>query len=387
MSPRHAGPKRPARLTPRAGSLASLAALAALALGSLSACSAAPSPSPSPSPSLSPSLSPKADASARGAASAAARAKAEVVASAPSAAAPEPGPPPLEPSSEEPTKRFDKPVRFLATGEQGRLAVLTVEDGALVPHRFEAGKWERLALPAAHRAVEGDPLGVYFGRDNRPRAMGYRREARKMLYLRFRDGRWQDQRSELGALAGDDAHLFGVLGEADPEVVCREGKLCLFKSRKGWQEAKPTIPSDAVVRVFGGRGYALTSTGVVRTGPSGFESVGPKATWTTPATGLWVSPEGHVVVVEPARSLVHELDAGASSWRSSAAPIVGPRDVLGPPERRLFVGDGGAARRERGRTVRVGPASLRLSRAIEVAERVVMGGESGVLELGSGVAR
>jgi len=269
-------------------------------------------------------------------------------------------------------------VRFLVAGEKGRAAVLALEDGSLVPHRLEAGKWERLALPKEQALAAADPVGIYFGRDDRPRLMGFRASSGKMVYLRHKDGRWQDQKKELGALAGEAARLFGVLGEADPEVVCRLEDLCLFKTRKGWQKAKQTIPVEAVVRAFGGVGYALTQGGLFRTGASGFEAVGPKAPWTTTATGLWIAPEGHAVVVEPAKDLVHELDAGASAWKSGPSPIAGPRDVVGPPARRVVVGDGGAARKEAGEWKRLGAKELRLSRAIEDPGRILLGGESGV---------
>lgn len=299
----------------------------------------------------------------------------------PASAPAPPAEPPLERSTATLTRLFDKPIRFLITGEKGRLAVLAEEDGAIVPHRFEAGRWERIPLPDAHRVAATDPVGIYFGRDDRPRLMGFRASGKRMVYLRYRDGRWQDQRKEIGALAGDDARLYGVLGEADPEVVCRAEKTCLFKRRTGWQEAKPTLALDAVVRAFAGQGYGLGREGLVRTGPSGFEAFGPKAAWTTAATGLWVSGAGQVAVVEPARGLLHELDAGGAAWRSVASPIASPRDVVGPAERRILVGDGGAARRESGRWLRLGEPGLRLSRAIEVGARVVLGGESGVFEM------
>jgi hypothetical protein len=279
------------------------------------------------------------------------------------------------------TRLFEQPVRFLITGEDGRLAVLAIEEGKIVPHRFESGKWSRLELPEAHRAVADDEIGIYFGRDNRPRLMGYRAAAKKMVYLRHRDGKWQEQRSEIGALAAEDAHLFGVLGEADPEVVCRVGTLCLIKSRKGWQEVKPEIPASAVVRAFHGRGYALSEKALMVAGAKGFEQVGPAGPWTTRPTGFWIAPDGGCVVVEPERSLVHELDAGATAWRTERSPIVGPRDVVGPASARTIVGDGGIARGASGKYTRVGDRGLRESRAIQVGDQVVVGGASGVARL------
>jgi len=89
--------------------------------------------------------------------------------------------------------------------------------------------------------------------------MGHRKAGDpRMVYLRFRDGAWKEERSEIGALAGDSSELFGVLGEVDPEVVCKVGGICLVKSRQGWKEVNATIPPSAVVRVFHGKGWALT---------------------------------------------------------------------------------------------------------------------------------
>lgn len=277
-------------------------------------------------------------------------------------------------------------MRFLVAGEEGRLGVLLAEEGALVPARYEAGRWERLPLPEKLGVRADDPVGTYFGRDNRPRLMGYRAKEATMVYLRYRDGRWQDQRSEVGALAGDAAHLYGVLGEADPEVVCRVDQLCLIKSRKGWQEVPPTIPADAVVRTFHLHGWVLTARGLLRTGPIGrpkssFDAVYDPAPWTTTPTGFWISEAGDAIVVEPERGLLHERLASESAWRSSPAPLEGPRDVVGPRERLLIVGDGGVARREGAAFARVGPADVRLSRAILSGERVVVAGSSGVFTI------
>lgn len=317
------------------------------------------------------------------AASSAAPASLPATSSAPSGHAPSGGVAPEElPSSDvKLTRIFEQPVRFLITGEDGRLAVLALEEGKIVPHRFEAGRWSRLDLPEAHRAGPEDTLGIYFGRDNRPRLMGYRAGAKKMVYLRFRDGKWQEQRSEIGALAADDAHLFGVLGEADPEVVCRVDKLCLIKSRKGWQEVKPDVPVDAVVRAFHGRGYALTEKALLVAGAKGFEPVGPSGPWSTRPTGFWIAPDGACVVVEPDRALVHELAPGAAAWRTERSPIAGPRDVVGPASARTLVGDGGVARGAGGKYARVGERGLRFDRAIEAGDHVLVGGQSGVAKL------
>ncbi len=327
----------------------------------------------------------------------AARATASAGALASTSAAPG-GPSELAASDVFITKRvFETPVDFFIAGEKGRMAILATEDGAVVPYRFEREKWERLALPEKHRAAEDDAsLGIYFGRDNRPRLMGFRDLKKpKMVYLRFKDGAWQDQRSELGALAGEGAALFGVLGEADPEVVCRLDSICLLKSRKGWQEVERSITPSAVVRAFGGAGYALTNDGLFRAGPKTFDRVGPAATWTTRATGFWVgqgSPAGDLaIVVEPEKNLLHVLAEPGGAWRTESSPITRPIDVVGPLGAALVVGDGGIAHRQPlagearalgGQWQRIGEASWSFHRAIEVSPSgFVIAGRSGVVTL------
>lgn len=258
-------------------------------------------------------------------------------------------------------------VTFLITGEDGRMAVLADEGGAVVPHRFERGVWQKIPLPEAQRTTTaGSSLGIYFGRDNRPRLMGHREGStgRRMVYLRHRDGAWQDQRGEIGSLASDGSQLFGVLGEADPELVCKVSGICLLKSRKGWKELAHSISPTAVVRVFGGKGYALTDTGVWRANDRGFDRVGPPASWKSPATGFWVGDDGAIAVAEPAASAIHRLEPGAAGWQIDTSPIVRPRDVAGPPDDRWICGDGGLARGDGRSFSRVGEATLRLSRWI-----------------------
>ncbi len=272
---------------------------------------------------------------------------------------------------------WDKPIYFLIDGEDGRLGALVEEEGVATPYRFEAGKWQQLGLPAKHReAAKALSLGLYFGRDNRPRLMGYHRSDDRMVYLRYRDGAWHDQRSEIGALAGDRAVLFGVLGEDDPEVVCKVGGICLLKSRKGWKELPASIPVTAVVRAFSGRGYALTAEGVLRAGDKRFERVGPEAPWKTPASGFWVGPEETMLVVEPANDLIHAYDG--KTWSSAPSPIEQPEDIVQSEHGRIVVGKGGIAQLDGAQAARVGEPSWSFSRVLLQDGRVVAGGASGV---------
>ncbi len=281
-------------------------------------------------------------------------------------------------------RTLEADVHFFITGEGGRLAVLANEGGVIVPHRFESAKWEKLELPAAHRAAVADAsLGIYFGRDNRPRLMGFRNVSgeSRMVYLRFKDGSWRDERSEIGSLANDKAVLYGVLGEADPEVVCREGSICLLKSRKGWKEVRATIPKDANVRVFGGKGYALTADGVYLAAEGGFTKVGGSSPWKGNPSGFWVGADGSVVVAEASTNVLHVLDRPDAAWRKEASPIAGVRDVAGPASDRWLVGDGGIAHGDGSGWRRVGEAGWSLARVIVLADAVFFGGKTGVVKV------
>ncbi len=272
-------------------------------------------------------------------------------------------------------------VYFLSIGAGGRIAALADEGGRVAAHRFERGTWQSLALPAAERTSPSESVfGIYFGRDNRLRLMGHRASGagRRMVYLRHHDGVWQDQRGEVGALASDSSQLYGVLGEADPEVVCKLGGICLVKSRKGWKELANTIPPTAVVRVFGGKGWALTAEGVFRADDGGFTRVGPPASWKGEVTGFWIGDDGAMAVAEPAANAIHRLDAGAATWKSEPAPIDGPRDVSGPPDDRWVCGDGGLVHGNGRAYFRVGAPTMHLSRWIAVGDGGFSGGPSGV---------
>ncbi len=275
-------------------------------------------------------------------------------------------------------------VHFLVAGERGRLAVLADEGGVVVPHRFEDGAWQRLTIPPRWQVTTGQSsLGVYFGRDNRPRLMGHRTDGGgpRLVYLRHRDGAWQDQRSEVGALATDDAILHGVLGEEDPEVVCKVGNICLLKSRRGWTEVKNTVPPTAVVRIFAGVAYALTGEGVLVARGAAFERLGPAAPWTSEATGFAVAADGTITVVEPGADAVHTLPGGTAGWRTEPSPVKGPRDVAGAAGDRWIAGEGGLAHEEDGAFARVGDGSWSFVRVLLAGSGVVAGGASGVVRV------
>ena len=142
------------------------------------------------------------------------------------------------------------PVSWIALGEGSRVAVLSDP-----PQVGDERGLRPLPLPAALRAKVGavDDARIYFGRDNEPRIMGTRRlgSTESPIYWRhtaaagFRDGR--EEIGQLGAAARGG--LWGVLGSADPELVCRAGAQCIIKRTSGWKTAPAgAAPRDVILQ-------------------------------------------------------------------------------------------------------------------------------------------
>lgn len=303
---------------------------------------------------------------------------------------PKPADPPLPVSSTHTLERvFEGPADFFITGEKGRLAVISREDGQAVPHRFQNGKWDKIALPKPIPAASLH-AGIYFGRDNLPRLMGWRDDgAVALVYLHFTGGKWEDAKKEIGGMAKQPATpLFGVLGEADPEAVCRIadpadtshkiGDTCLMKRRSGWKQKDSGLPADAIVRAFEGTGYALHAGGLFKEGEKAFAVLGPsQVPWKTPR-GFWIGPDGEAIVA--ADAALYVLAKGATEWKVDALPSEA-RDVVGPIDApTVVVATGVLVRAARG-FERVGEEPRDLDRVIVADGATWVAGESGVFSV------
>jgi hypothetical protein len=222
---------------------------------------------------------------------------------------------------------LDAPIHSLAFAPSGRVAALGSDVWLGDPGALKK-------LPPPGPALAG--VRVYFGRDNQPRLMGA--DGSAPVYRRWRGGRWESGASEIGRLGtGNTAPLFGVLGNDDPEVVCKVGDACIIKRRTGWQtitppEGQPSVSLDAAA-------WALYPAALSRLEPDGFRAFGGTLPFSH-ATGTSATSDSDVWVVEP--DAVHRFDG--KSWTRSPAPIAdlagvwaaGPKDVW-------VVGGGGAA--------------------------------------------
>lgn len=230
---------------------------------------------------------------------------------------------------------LDTPCRALALDQEPHVAALGDEVVTVFDKR---GRHEE-QLPDALRGP-GVEVGVFFGRDYRVRVAGTAHTAKgpEVRYYRSLPGGLKPALDELGPLGGRGAPaLLALLGTADPEIVCRVGQSCLIKRTSGWSKASAP-PGIERVGLSLGNGWAIA-------GKTFFNLV--KDWVPIAAPGPWQKAEAafvrgdHACVVERTPSKLHHFDGNA--WRSSPAPVTGPRSAWGSEDSLWIAGDGGAA--------------------------------------------
>jgi hypothetical protein len=192
---------------------------------------------------------------------------------------------------------------------------------------LEGDAWIDLALPDRLRPANGerDDLRVFFGRDDRPRIMGTRHgpSGARGIYLRWK-GNWRDKPGEIGRLEGPpEAAFFGLLGHADPEVVCKLGDICIIKRLTGWTMI-PVTRGSMIVELAGDKGAAGAGThGAYRVDKAAWRPL-PGHGWQSAPGGiggddaiLWVS--------EPSANMLHHHDG--QRWSKHPSPLGQPRAV------------------------------------------------------------
>ncbi|RYZ09514.1 MAG: hypothetical protein EOO73_04250 [Myxococcales bacterium] len=230
---------------------------------------------------------------------------------------------------------LEKPCRALALDREPYVAALGDDAVTVMDKRGTHDE----PLPDALRGA-GVEVGVFFGRDYRVRVAGTARgpSGDEVRYYRSLPGGLRPALDELGPLGARGAPgLVALLGTADPEIVCRTGLSCLIKTIRGWAKASAP-PGLERVGLSLGSGWAVA-------GQSFFHL---KKDWQPlAAVGPWKKADDafvrgeHVCVVERGASKLHHYDGAA--WRSTTAPVAGPRSVWGTADSMWVAGDGGAA--------------------------------------------
>lgn len=231
-------------------------------------------------------------------------------------------------------RSHDARIGSFAAGKSPRAAAISGRT-ALV---YDGKRWTELRpeLP------EGVTAEIYFGRDNWPRMLGRIGEGpdARPFYRRAVAGQWREARDELGPLAAPAGALYGVLGHADPEVVCRPEQRCIVKRTSGWSGAAAHAEPVKVV-LSGGDAWALSASGIERLDGDRWAPLEPARTWSSPRA-LFSDGAGTLLVIEADRDEYVSLRGGA--WVGVRSPVRGPRDVWGSSAHDIWiVGDGGAA--------------------------------------------
>lgn len=155
-----------------------------------------------------------------------------------------------------------EPIHTFALGNAPRISALG--ESAWI---FDGKKWREAKVPSHLKTWSGSPAGVriFYGRDNQPRIMGWylEGEASVGVYLRHKVTGWQRDPGEQGRLGNSRGALYGVLGEADPEVLCRPSDVCLIKRVSGWSQT-PADDAPAWVQMSGGQVLKASAQGVSR---------------------------------------------------------------------------------------------------------------------------
>ncbi len=300
-------------------------------IAAISCSPTAPSPRVAPPPA---SGEPQPPASSRASVSAPAPSASVFLATDASAASTAPPPdssaPPAAVEEWESPFRFERvlevPVRSLALGRPPYVAVLSDQ-----PWMMDESGWHELSLPADIKiGSPNSPVAIFFGRDDKPRIMGAQRSVGgswEAVYDRWHQGRWERDKREIGRLAGAPAAgLYGVLGDEDPEVVCKDGDVCIIKRRTGWK----TIPAQkGLLRVWviAGTAYLLGDGGMNRLEGDGWAELPWSFEGRGKESGFWVDQGQGVWVTAASQNAIYRGQGGR--FVRMDAPVAAPSMIWG----------------------------------------------------------
>ncbi len=157
------------------------------------------------------------------------------------------------------TQLDGRPATHLTTGKHRVASIVRTPDGERqlvvyqLPSTSPTSPPPRASsiLPEALQSTALE-LNLYMGRDDWPRVITVSGGATKTpKYFRYRPGNgWESPTDEQGALApsGRASGYYGVLGHADPELLCVPGALCYEKRTSGW--TKRPVPGPGKWQVI-----------------------------------------------------------------------------------------------------------------------------------------
>jgi hypothetical protein len=201
----------------------------------------------------------------------------------------------------------------------------------------DARGWRSEALPASVVKDPAPRLAIFYGRDHRVRIVGTHVEGGVLgsVYLRSKPNGLIDGGAEIGRFADGKGGLVAVLGDKDPEIVCRLGDACVVKRRSGWTFI-PIVPDLERVVLGDDVGWALGGHTLHRLDGT-FHAVGAPGSWQH-GDDLFALRD-RAFVIETEAALVHAFDG--TGWQAMPSPIPHPRAMWGASAKALWlVGDG-----------------------------------------------
>ncbi len=228
---------------------------------------------------------------------------------------------------------LETPITSFALGNGPRIAALGAE-----PWIFDGTKWREVPVPGHLRNWDAShaQVRIFYGRDNQPRLMGWTEASGSSelggVYLRHKATGWQREPAELGRLGNSRGALYGILGEADPEVVCRPEEICLIKRVSGWaQTAADAEP--AWIQMAGNQVFKVTDSQVSLLVRDAWETVNDEL---PPGKVANVWGDGEQTLYLVAGGVLSKREG--SKWASIATPLEASHSLAAQNESEIWVG-------------------------------------------------
>lgn len=240
---------------------------------------------------------------------------------------------------------FDTPIVALTVEREPHVAALSGNKAFIHTQRG----WQEVPLPAhPHLAAPRAARQLFYGRDFRPRlVVNVETElGAERSYFRWLPAGFRLALDELGPLARKarprghgacatciDDRLIAVLGNDDPEIICRPRDVCVVKRVTGWSTfAAPNDVSQAAI--FSGKAYLVAGQALLAVeGDKGVRALAEQGPFGR-ARGLWVAESAFWIWDESAT--LYRFDG--QGFRSFSSPKGAPRALYGTSDTKLWLG-------------------------------------------------